>query len=116
MGKFTAKLNEFAMKVVAFFDKIREKFNGLLLKIKGLSDKIVEKFGMDKIAHFALFGFIVALAGIFGLIPAIVAYLAMAFASCFKERADSVFDDNDIYAGVLGGFIAILVTLIRFLI
>lgn len=87
-------------------------FNKIRLALKSAYSKVIEKIGIDKIAHCTVYGMVVAIAGQFGWIPAIVAFMAMWILSIIKEGIDAKEDWLDVLAGVIGGIIALAAALI----
>lgn len=80
-----------------------------------LTDKIVERFGVDKVMHFAVCGWMESICcflGIGGMMWGLLVVFAM---SVIKELIDGIFDWHDIIAGVLGGIVAGLIYLVTLL-
>lgn len=84
----------------------------ILEALRQLYNKAISKIGIDRVAHFALYGFIVALAGMFGFIPSVVACVVMWMLSILKEGFDGKCDWYDVIAGVTGGGLALIISAI----
>lgn len=85
-------------------------------KIKKGYDRFIEKIGIDKVAHFSLYGMVVAIAGQFGWLPALIAFVVMWILSIVKEDLDSEVNWMDVLAGVAGGAIALALAFLAFFI
>lgn len=84
------------------------------------TDIIKAIFAADKLLHCfvcffiaAVAGAIVAYAGIFGWLSAVIAFTIMWIASIAKETIDATSDWRDIVAGVIGGIVPLVLTVIK---
>lgn len=75
---------------------------------------IIGKIGVDKFAHLGIAGFIVAAAGLFGWIPASIAFVAVSVAGVIKELSDERADWFDFLAGEIGAVVALALTIVAF--
>lgn len=73
---------------------------------------IIGKIGVDKFAHLGIAGFIVAASGLFGWIPATIAFVAVSVAGVIKELSDERADWFDFLAGEIGAVVALALTVI----
>lgn len=84
-------------------------------KISTWFNNIVTKIGLDRVAHFGVYGLVVGAAAAFGWFPALMAFVAMWILSVVKEMIGN-HDKWDIVAGVVGGIIPLLCALLKFFI
>lgn len=89
-----------------FFKKLVDYFN----------TEIVAKYGIDKMAHFSLGGWIVSEFKMYGLVSMMIGYFILFAISIIKEKKDeSGYDETDIKFALYGGFISIILYFIKFL-
>lgn len=70
------------------------------------TNKIVERFGVDKVLHFAVCGWVESICCFFGFGGMMWGLLVVFALSVIKELIDGIFDWRDIIAGVFGGIVA----------
>lgn len=75
---------------------------------------IIGKIGVDKFAHLGIAGFIVAASGLFGWIPASIAFVAVSVAGVVKELSDERADWFDFLAGEIGAVVALALAIVAF--
>lgn len=75
------------------------------------TNKIIERFGVDKVLHFAVCGWMESICCFFGIGGMMWGLLVVFALSVLKELIDGLFDWRDIIAGMLGGIVAGLVYL-----
>lgn len=81
-----------------------------------LVDNILSKFGSDKVLHFAIGGWIVALFSLFGLLSTAIGVGFTLVISFIKERfLDDAFDSGDIKAAMLGALVSVAVYVLSWL-
>lgn len=78
-------------------------------------DKIVEKFGVDKLLHYTVGGWLTAIGSLFGWIGLLAGLVLVVILSFIKESLDDKSDKKDILAGVLGGITMTIIYLIYWL-
>lgn len=72
------------------------------------TDKLVEKIGYDKLLHFLVAAWIVSACLLYGTGVGCIAWIVIVILSIIKEKIfDNYLDARDIFAGVLGGFISL---------
>lgn len=76
------------------------------------TNKIIERFGVDKVLHFAVCGWVESICCYFGIGGMMWGLLVVFALSVIKELVDDIFDWRDIIAGMLGGIAAGLIYLI----
>lgn len=82
-----------------------------------ITDKLVEKFGYDKLLHFLVAAWAVSEFKIYGIGIACIAWILIVILSWIKEEfLDGHADARDIFAGALGGFISLLLMIVKALI
>lgn len=93
-----------------------------------LIDNLIKKIGNDKLLHF-LIGFCISAVVLLlyfllcpetigtyeQAYPYILAFIIVGFVSVMKEFFDDVFDEEDIFAAVVGAVIPVLVSLVGFI-
>lgn len=83
------------------------------MKLSNLQNRI----GVDKIAHFAMWGFATSLASNLPLWPAVAAFVIIALSAIFKEildrREGKKFTWADIFAGWLGMLPALVIFILK---
>lgn len=75
---------------------------------------IIGRIGVDKFAHLGIAGFIVAASGLFGWIPALVAFVAVSVLGVIKELSDERADWFDFMAGEIGAAVALTLAIVAF--
>ena len=78
------------------------------------TDKLIEKVGMDKMLHFLVASWIVAECKSFGIGVGCIAWIVVVVLSWIKEDfLDDHVDARDIFAGALGGFVSLLIGVLK---
>ena len=78
------------------------------------TDKLIEKVGMDKMLHFLVAAWIVAECKSFGIGVGCIAWIVVVVLSWIKEDfLDDHVDARDIFAGALGGFVSLLIGVLK---
>ena len=78
-----------------------------------ITDKLIDKFGSDKLLHFLVAGWLTQIATLLGFPCTIIVICLILLFSIIKEKLwDSTFDLKDIYAAILGSFVALLLLVI----
>lgn len=82
-----------------------------------LVDNLREKIGDDKILHFLVFGIAVSYGLFFSLIFGLIVFVLMAGLSILKEKKfDNNFNAKDIYSGLIGGGVSLVIYILSMLI
>lgn len=85
--------------------------------MRDLWNKLITRIGVDRVAHFAVFGLVVAVAAFFGWWPMAGAFVLMTILAAVKElKLDAYPDWWDFVASVAGGLLAGLAKLIEYLV
>ena len=79
-----------------------------------LTDKLVEKVGVDKLLHFFVAAWVVSECKAFGIGVGCIAWIVVVVLSWIKEDFfDDHVDARDIFAGALGGFVSLLICVLK---
>ena len=79
-----------------------------------LTDKLVEMVGVDKLLHFFVAAWVVAECKAFGIGVGCIAWIVVVVLSWIKEDfLDDHVDARDIFAGALGGFVSLLIGVLK---
>lgn len=77
-----------------------------------LTNRIIEKFGYDKLLHFFVAAWVVSICSMYGISVGGIAWIAIVMLSIIKEKVfDDYLDAKDIFAGALGGFISLVLSI-----
>lgn len=84
--------------------------------MRDLWNKLITRIGVDRVAHFAVFGLCVAIAAFFGWLAMVVAFVLLLALSWLKEvKLDATPDKWDFIAGASGGVLTVIVYLLALL-
>lgn len=79
-----------------------------------LTDKLVEKVGVDKLLHFFVAAWLVSECKAFGIGVGCIAWIVVVVLSWIKEDfLDDYADARDIFAGAFGGFVSLLIGVLK---
>ena len=79
-----------------------------------LTDKLGKKVGVDKLLHFFISAWVVSECKAFGIGVGCIAWIVVVVLSWVKEDfLDDHVDARDIFAGALGGFVSLLIGILK---
>ena len=77
-----------------------------------ITDKLVEKVGYDKLLHFLVAAWVVSACLLYGTGVGCIAWIVIVILSIIKEKLfDNYLDAKDIFAGALGGFVSLFLSI-----